>query len=265
MSEKIHPQIPALYQLQKQDRQLTKLERRMELIPRRLEELDADLGKLEAMLEAERIKCEETRSFQRAQENQLADEEELIRNAKARASQVKTARELNAAQREVESTRRMAATRSEEITKLKQGVEEAEGRVATMDEGLVSLRAQADAEKARLIIKRDKTESRLGKLKANRTDLTDAIDADTLRTYERIRRRVGGVAFVAVKEQRCQECKMVVPHVQYMQLKKGQEIIGCESCGRLLYFTGHFPEEEAEEAKKNEAAPKLAPPKLRRT
>ncbi len=259
----MHEQIPALHELQKQDRQLTKLERRMDLIPRRLEELDADLGKLEDMLAAERTKCEETRAFQRSQEGQLAEEEELIRNAKARTSQVKTARELNAAQREVESTRRMASARAEEITKLKAGVEETEQRIAAMDDGLASLRSQADAEKARLVIKRDKTEARLAKLKTGRSDLTGKIDPATLRTYERIRKRVGGVAFVAVKEQRCSACKMVVPHLQFVQLKKGQDITACESCGRLLYWAGHFPGDDEE--KKDEAVPKAAPPKVRKT
>ncbi|MEM6995137.1 MAG: C4-type zinc ribbon domain-containing protein [Myxococcota bacterium] len=234
----------------------------MDLIPRRLEELDADLGKLEEMLAAERTKCEETRAFQRSQEGQLAEEEELIRNAKARSAQVKTARELNAAQREVESTRRMAAARSEEISKLKQGVEETEQRIATMDEGLSSLRTQADAEKARLIVKRDKTAAKLEKLKTGRSELTDKIDPATLRTYERIRKRVGGVAFVAVQEQRCTACKMVVPHLQFVTLKKGQEILTCESCGRLLYWAGHFPDEKEE--KRDEPAPKAAPPKVRK-
>lgn len=259
----MHPQIPALHELQKQDRQLTKLERRMVLIPQRLEELDADLSKLEAMLAAERDKCESTRAFQRAQEGQLAEEEELIRNAKARTAQVKTARELNAAQREVENTRRMAAARGEEINKVKQGVEEAEQRIAAMDDGLVSLRTQAEAEKKRLKAKAEKTASKLEKLKRGRAELTDEIEARTLRTYERIRQRVGGVAFVAVKDQRCSACKMVVPHLQFGTLKKGEEIMTCESCGRLLYWGGHFPEED-EEAKAAENAPKAAPPKVRK-
>ena len=29
----------------------------------------------------------------------------------------------------------------------------------------------------------------------------------------------------------------------YMRLLKGKEILGCESCGRLLYWSGHFPED----------------------
>lgn len=261
----MHPQIEALHELQKQDRQLTKLERRLVLIPERLAELEADLKRLEDMLQSEKDKCEDTREFQRSQEGQLADEEELIRNAKARASQVKTARELNAAQRELESTRRMAAARTEEIVKIKAAVADAEQRIASMDDGLATLRVSADAEKARLEAQQKKAAARLEKLKSGRSDLTDKIERDTLRTYERIRNRVRGVAFVPVKQQRCTQCKMVVPHLQYVALKKGDDILTCESCGRLLYWGGHFPDEEEAAKKKKEKAPKAAPPKVRKT
>ena len=36
---------------------------------------------------------------------------------------------------------------------------------------------------------------------------------------------------------------MNVPHASYVELRKGTEIKSCESCGRLLYWQGHFPEE----------------------
>src|SRR5687767_11492894 len=128
----MNPQITALHELQKRDRQLSRLERKLELIPRRIKELDDDLAKLEAMLESERRKCEETKSFQRTQEMQLSDEEELIRATKSKLQQVKTARELNATQREMDTTRRMASARSDEITKLQQGVQDTQQRIAAM-------------------------------------------------------------------------------------------------------------------------------------
>ncbi|MCH9682392.1 MAG: hypothetical protein K0V04_13220, partial [Deltaproteobacteria bacterium] len=146
----MNPQIAALHQLQKQDRQLGRLERRLDLIPRRIKELDDDLDKLRVMLDAERDKCDQTRTFQHSQEQQLGDEEDLIRQSKQKLNQVKTARELSATQREIDTTRRLAAARSEEIDKLKAGVAEAESRIAVMNDSLVALQTQADEEKERL-------------------------------------------------------------------------------------------------------------------
>lgn len=259
----MNPQIPALYELQKRDRQLTRLERKLELIPARIKELDDDLAKLEAMLEGERRKSEETRAFQRSQEMQLTEEEELLRNSRARLQQVKNARELNATQREIDQTKRMAATRAEEIQKLKSGVEQAEERIAAMSSDLEALRTQADAEKARLAESRAKLEGKLGRLRSGRTNLTDQIDKDMLRTYDRIRRRLGGMAFVPASDGRCTACKMVVPHQTYVQLRKGEDLMSCESCGRMLYWGGHFKKEEEEAAKNKGPKPKASPPQKR--
>ena len=261
----MNPQITALHQLQKQDRQLGRLERKLELIPRRIKELDEDLDKLRYMLDAELEKCEQTRNFQRSQEQQLSEEEELIRQSKARLNQVKTARELSATQREIDTTRRLATSRAEEIEKLKAGVEEAEKRVSAMSDSLNALQSQADEEKNRLGVTERKIDSKLAKLRSKRTGLTSQIEAGTLATYERIRRKGGGLAFVAVRERRCSACKMVVPHQIYVHLRKGDDIQACESCGRLLYWGAHFPEDDeaAKKKKKGEAAPKAAPAQVR--
>jgi predicted nucleic acid-binding Zn-ribbon protein len=259
----MNPEITALYELQKRDRQLTSLERKLALIPKRITELEEDVGKLGEMLEAERRKCDDTRAFQKSQEDHLAEEEEMLRNSRARMSQVKNPRELNAIQREVEQTRRMSSSRSEEIKKIEAAVAEAEQRIASMDDGFQSLKTQADAESERLQKAKVKLEAKLSKLKEGRGDLTGQIETGTLRTYDRIRRRVGGVAFVAVYDRRCTACKMHVPHQAYVSLRKGEEIIACESCGRLLYWQGHFPEEEEAAKKAKEAKPKASPAKAK--
>lgn len=257
----MNPQITALYELQHRDRQLIALERKLDAIPNRLRELDDDLAKLEAMLATERKKCDDTRAFERTQRLQLAEEEDLVRASKAKANQVKTARELTANQREVESTRRMITTRTEEIRKLQQGFEETEQRIAAMQTALDELRASADAERTRLHALRAKVEVKIERLRRSRVGLTSKLDPELLGSYDRIRRRLGGLAFVAAQRERCMACKMVIPHQIYVVLRKADEIPGCESCGRLLYWGGHFPDDP--DATKDEPAPKASPPSRR--
>lgn len=259
----MNPAIQALYELQQRDRQLTALERKLALIPKRLSELEQDIGKLEEMLNTERRKCDDTRAFQRNQEIQLEEEEELLQKARAKMGQVSNPRELNAIQREIDQTRRMASARTDEINKIKAGVEEAESRIEAVSGSLEEFRAQADAEKQRLLTQQHKFETRIGKLREGRSSLTDQIEIGLRRTYDRIRSRTGGIAFVPAAEGRCTACKMHVPHQTYTQLRKGEEIMSCESCGRLLYWIGHFKDEEEARAKEKENKPKVSPPQKR--
>lgn len=251
----MNPQIEALYTLQKQDRRLTELETQLRAIPTRLEELDSDLGKLETLVDTERRKVDDTRAFKASQESQLADEDELIKNTRTKMNQVHTPRELNALQREADSTRRMAQTRTQEIQKLQEAIDETEARINSMVTTLAELRARASSEREKLISAQGKIETKVGKLRVSRESLTSKVETDTLRQYDRIRKRWGGVAFVPAAGERCTACKMMVPHQMYVRLLRGEEVLPCENCGRLLYWEGLFSDE------KDENAPKAAPKK----
>ena len=256
----IHPQIPALRTLQRQDRRLTSLEKKLGGIPARISGLDSDLQKLEQLLVAERGKLEETRSFQSRQENQLQDEEDQIRNSKAKLGQIKTARELNAQQRELETTRRMVQTRTGEISKLQEAVSKTEQQIVKMEAHLGALRSAAEAEKQRLAEETLELETNIDKARKLRAKSVQGIDREILTNYERIRKRLGGLAFVAAHRERCTACKMMIPHILYMRLLKGKEILPCESCGRLLYWSGHFPEDhDKHEAAKPKPAEDVIP------
>jgi len=238
----MHPQISTLHDLQKEDRRLSVLEHRLRAIPDRSRELDADLKRLEQILEDERRKFEETREFRATQEHQLLDEEELMRQSKIKLGQATTTREVNATKREIDATRRMATARSQELRKLGDAVSIAEDRIASMTDSLEALRTEAEEEHQRQAEQEVVLKRRIRELRDGRGRLTRQIDQDTLRQYERIRTRRGGLAFVASSDNQCSACKMQIPHQLYVRLMRGDEILSCENCGRLLYWAGHFPE-----------------------
>lgn len=253
-------QIEALHRLQVQDRRMVSLERKLAAIPTRLAEMERDLAKLESMLSAELERLNESRTFRRDQERQLEDEQDQIRNGKARISQVKTPRELAAAQRELDSTRRLAEMRSKEMTRVDGAIAEAEARIRSLETGLVELRLQATEERGRLVIVQGELEESLAKASGSRNRLTSKVERQLLARYERIRKRASGIGFVGVRERRCLACKMAVAHQTYVSLRNAEIIIPCENCGRLQYWAGLF----AEESKTSEPAPKAAPaPKKR--
>jgi predicted nucleic acid-binding Zn-ribbon protein len=139
----------------------------------------------------------------------------------------------------------MAAARSQEIQKLVAAVSAAEERIASMDASLADLREKAREEQERLRSSEALLKRRIQQLRENRGHLTKQIDEEILRLYERIRSRMGGIAFVASSRERCSACKMQIPHQLYVRLMRGNEILTCEHCGRLQYWAGHFPEKSA--------------------
>lgn len=71
---------------------------------------------------------------------------------------------------------------------------------------------------------------------AARDELRTQIDAPTLRTYDRLRVRHGGVAVAEVKQRTCLGCRVSMIAAHEQRLRAGEQLITCQSCGRFLYL-----------------------------
>jgi predicted nucleic acid-binding Zn-ribbon protein len=236
-------QIEALRKLQAQDHNVVKLERRLAAIPKRLAEIETDLGRLEILLNVERSKLEESRKFKARLEISRQEDEDTVAASKTRLNGIKNARELAAAQREVESARRSAQNRVEEIADLDKAIEAAQVRIVQVEESLTQLRGQCSGEVERLNSEKATLEEAVAKHAQARKAASSRVERSLLSEYERIRGRAGGVAFVPVREQRCGGCKIQVAHRVYVALRAADSIPTCESCGRMLYWAGLFSAE----------------------
>lgn len=68
-----------------------------------------------------------------------------------------------------------------------------------------------------------------------RASLVAAIDKTTLQTYERIRDKFPDSPVVAVKSGNCSSCFMAVGPQMGVQLLKGDTLVRCRGCGRILH------------------------------
>jgi predicted nucleic acid-binding Zn-ribbon protein len=58
----------------------------------------------------------------------------------------------------------------------------------------------------------------------------------TYQRYERVRKGRRGVAVAEAVEGRCSACNMVIRLQFFQDLKKGDQVMACESCSRILYY-----------------------------
>jgi hypothetical protein len=63
--------------------------------------------------------------------------------------------------------------------------------------------------------------------------------------YEFIRQRRNGTAIAPVREGVCLGCNMNVLPQQFIDLQKGEEILQCPHCQRILYWLDGLQGEEA--------------------
>ena len=62
--------------------------------------------------------------------------------------------------------------------------------------------------------------------------------------YERVRKGRRGVAVAEAVEGRCSACNLTMRLQFFQDLKRGDQILSCESCTRILYYNPPVPVED---------------------
>jgi predicted nucleic acid-binding Zn-ribbon protein len=99
-------------------------------------------------------------------------------------------------------------------------------------------KAAADAwesEKSELKGRVETAKNELSELEKKRSELLTSIDRDTLAAYEAVKGRKGQ-AVVKVEQGRCLGCRVTLS-VSEMQHVRGNAIVTCGNCGRILYLS----------------------------
>jgi predicted nucleic acid-binding Zn-ribbon protein len=107
--------------------------------------------------------------------------------------------------------------------------EEAKARMREAESTLAAAEAAVGALKSAM-------ESEAAAATATRDALAKAVPAEQLRVYERIRagNRKSGTAVAAVHGEYCQSCQMSITSQELTELIKGEKLVICRTCQRIL-------------------------------
>ncbi|MFQ5790392.1 MAG: C4-type zinc ribbon domain-containing protein, partial [Acidobacteriota bacterium] len=67
--------------------------------------------------------------------------------------------------------------------------------------------------------------------------------------YRRLARTRGGIAVAEAKDAHCQLCHVRLRPQVYGEVRMGEKILRCDSCGRILYYLGAPPPREANDTR----------------
>jgi hypothetical protein len=111
-----------------------------------------------------------------------------------------------------------------------------EKNVKAAETALANEKKQVEAEKLQAREKTAIDEKALAELQARRVELAKDMTPSVLKEYDRLRKARRGIAVAEVGEGRCAACHIGV-RPQFMQeLRRGDKVMFCESCGRILVY-----------------------------
>jgi hypothetical protein len=161
--------------------------------------------------------------------------------------------QYKAFQNEIEFCELDVRKHEDRILELMAESEPLDKNVKVAEKALAEEKIQVETEKAKAREKTALDEKVLAELKARRTGIAAEITADVFKEYERLRKARRGIAVAEVIDGRCVACHIGV-RPQFMQeLRRGDHVKYCESCGRILVY--HPPQivEELVGQRANEA------------
>ncbi len=160
--------------------------------------------------------------------------EERLQRALVKMEAVKKPAEYQAMTREVEQIKKLSSSLLDERLRQDEAHDLLQAEHAQQFAQLGQLRSDFEKETQHFTAVQSELSSRMAQLQQERQQHAESIQKSLLKQYERIRIARKGIGLVVASLGRCAGCHMMVPPQLYNQLQKGQEIVTCPSCLRLL-------------------------------
>ena len=232
-----------LLKLQGLDYQLGELERSKDYLPDMIENLDGEIEAAKASLAEMHDQLEATKLEHRRLELRVKDKAVELERLKSQMTNIKTNKEYDALSREIDNNKN-DVTESEDgiigaldaIEQLTKDIEartlEVEDIKKTNSEQLASIKVEIDSVGDKIKIKN-----------GERQNILVRLDAPLIAVYERVRRGKGAGTVVGVRHGACSGCFKSHPPQLIQEIRKGERVITCDSCGRILIWDGESPED----------------------
>ncbi|ECK7762591.1 TPA: zinc ribbon domain-containing protein [Campylobacter coli] len=221
--------------LSKIDQEIDSFGPKMESISKTLKDAENKIAKFNVELNNLENEIQDVEN-QKVQNNaHISEFSAKIKELSKKSGAVKTEKEANALKIEEDIAKEQLDAANDEIVRLdkilenkelfkKELLEERAKEEQNLDEIRVSISSQMDGlEKERMNVYTKKTK------------LVAEMNQKVLSFYEKIRKWAKNTAVVPVKKQACYGCFMKIYDKTYLSVIKGEEIITCPHCGRILY------------------------------
>jgi len=232
----LNSELSHLISLQNVDVEIKRLTEELESLPARRGELERQFAEsVKEHLDAKQ-ELEDAQSARRRLEGELEQEQQKHQKFKNDLMKATNEREYTTAVREIDVARKASSALETEVLKLMERIEKLEAQVAAAEPEMESRRVEIDGQLKEWIAAAETNRQRLEALRAERGAKMQALGPEARATYERLSRMRSGFALAEARDYSCMACRMKIRPQVFADIRRGESIFTCESCGRILYF-----------------------------
>lgn len=227
-------QLKILLQLQQKDIVLDTFRNKLEQIPEQIEQIKTELETAHQQMSAAKEQLNKFQLQRKDKEAELEQIEAQIKKHQQELNQVKTNEAFKALLAEIEKAKVGKSKLEDDILAIME-VQDQKSKDRKKEEQEFKLKeAQWNTSTQQLEEEKKKVEEQSAAAETERETFVQEIPPEALEHYRRIRAGKRGAAIVQIKNDACGGCNLRLPPHVVNEVMKGQELIYCESCQRIL-------------------------------
>jgi uncharacterized protein len=232
----LNTELSQLISLQHLDIEIRRLNQEIASVPERQQELERRFA--ESVKEYFDLKQQlgDAETEKKRFESDLELEQQKHQKFKNDLMKATNEKEYTTAVREIDVARKAVNALETEILKLMEKIEILEKQVKQRSPEIESRRIEIDEQLSRWSEAAVSDQQRLDHLLPQRNRLIEGLSPDARGNYERLSKMRSGFALAEARDYSCQACRMKIRPQVFNDIRRGETIITCESCGRILYF-----------------------------
>lgn len=226
-----------LLNLQEIDDQLGELERSRIYLPEMIGNLEKEMNSLLSAVDGNEKTLEDSQRQQRLFELEIEADREELEKFQKQMRVIKTNKEYDALTAEIDSKKQSVADKEEKILALMVAADEAREKLQQLKDTLGDIQSKNTEQLGQLRDQESTLQAKIDDKLEKRRNLIKDINKQVVGVYERIRKGKGGMAVVPIRKRACSGCFKQLPPQRIQEIRRGDRIFACDSCGRILTWS----------------------------
>jgi hypothetical protein len=232
----VKSELEKLIELQKTDTNIRKLKKTVESAEERRAGIEQEFEQHASSIREIQTRRDVLRDERAALEKQIAENKTYLERAERNLKHAQNQKEYETSMRETDALQKQIAALETQALEKMSGVEEIEKSLEERAEEINSLESNRDTALSDFDAEIARTREELDEELKKRHEVFVTLPTNLATVYNRLSQRSrDGIAVAEVVNGSCSACFMKLRPQMQLEVKKGDQIITCESCTRILY------------------------------
>jgi len=232
----VKAELQQLIALQNLDTTIRKLEKDQQAVPERRAEIEREFDQRAFEIRALESRREEAKHTRARLENEVVEQRGRAERAERNLMSSKKQDEYTAAIREADAARKQISALETQILEQLEQLEQTEAALKQRADEIATLNSDHEARLKAFDEEAGTIGQRLATARKDREEVFANLPKQLSALYTRIKTRIrDGIAVAEARNRACSACFMSLRPQVMAEIRRGEDIITCDNCGRILY------------------------------